>query len=113
MAKKTAKKVENKPANIQEQLNKDIETNINQEIGEIIEKVENLQETEEIATVIMNETPAVAQEIIENELKKIDNIKKEIEVKINEVIKENPNLGKMLHNSNSQFTYSWNGMFLE
>ena len=116
MAKKAntaTKKVEKKVAPVEKISTVDIENAITDNIADIVEKMETIQPTEEIVNAVMVETPEVAQEIIENELSKIEDIKKEVENKINEVIAANPSVKNIMKKSNAAFTNMWNGMLVE
>jgi hypothetical protein len=115
MAKKTTtnKKTEKITTSIETDIISDIEKNIPSEITEIIENAEEIKPTDELVNSVMNAEPEVAQEMIENELNKIDNLKNKVEEKLNEVISNNPGVQNVLKKNNAAFTYIWNGMNFE
>ena len=116
MAKKantSTKKVEKKETPIEKTITANIENEITNNISEIVEKIETIQPPKDVVETIMNETTENAQNIIEKELSKIEDMQKEVEDKINEVINANPGIGKMLKRTNSAFTNMWNGMLID
>lgn len=111
--KTTTKKVEKTVKPIEDNIKADVENVVSENLKEIVEKIEDIQPAEDIINTVMTETPEVAQVVIEHELEKIENIQKEVENKINEVINANPGVVKALQKSNSAFTNIWNGMLVE
>lgn len=108
MAKKSTKKVE-KEAKVIE----NISSVVNEEISDILEKVENFNPSDEMVNNIINEEPQKIQEVFEKELEKINSLQQEVENKINEVIKSNPSVVNVMKKSNTTFTNIWNGMITE
>lgn len=115
MAKKntTTKKVEKKEQINDSKIINDINTVVSEEISDIIEKMEEIKPTEDFINTVMDNNGILQQELIEKELEKVNSLQQEVENKINDVIKSNPSVVKMMKKSNTSFTNMWNGMITE
>lgn len=107
MAKKsTAKKEKAEIQNdvVENVVNDIIEETLPIEVVELKEKVDELKPTEEFVNeVIAN--PEIAQEILSEQLEKLDKIEELVQEEMKKVAASTPK-------KNSQFTYMWNGMNL-
>ena len=96
--------------NISEKLENDIVENIEKEIQEITEKIETLQPNDEFVETLLTAESDKSEELIETEIKKIDEIQNEIKSKIDEIIENNPEVSSLLKKTNTHFTNFWNGV---
>jgi Asp-tRNA(Asn)/Glu-tRNA(Gln) amidotransferase B subunit len=95
---------------MEDKLQTEIIDNVTNEISEISAKMENIQPTEEIVETIMTAKPEEAQEIIAKEVEKIENLEREIQSKIDDIVNKNPEVVKALKKATPRFTNFWNGM---
>ena len=95
---------------MEEKLQTAIIENVTNEISEISAKMKNIQPTEEIVETIMSAEPEDAQEIITKEVEKIENLEREIQSKIDDIINKNPEVVKAMKKANPRFTNFWNGI---
>jgi Asp-tRNA(Asn)/Glu-tRNA(Gln) amidotransferase B subunit len=95
---------------MEDKLQTEIIDNVTNEISEISAKMENIQPTEEIVEAIMTAKSEDAQEIIAKEVEKIENLEREIQSKIDDIVNKNPEVVKTMKKVVPRFTNFWNGM---
>ena len=118
MAKKSTKKTENPEVQsevtlMEQQIQTEIETKVENEISDIKEQMENLQPAENVIETIMASEPEEVEEIIDNELKKVDELVATVAEKINEMEEKYPEITKVVEKvkkANPRFTNVWNGI---
>lgn len=112
MAKKNTTKVTKQPKDITiKDIAMEAAINAENELKDIIDKMETVSITDEVAETILHSEPEVAQAIMDKELAKIDEVKNEMVQKLNDIVKKDPSLSKLT--SNACFTNYWNGCFME
>lgn len=102
--------VEPEVIEVEKKIQKEVETKVADEISEITEQMEKLQPADEVIETIMNSEPEEVKDVIAAELKKVDDLEKVVEKKMDEIIAKNPEVAAAVKKANPRFTNFWNGI---